>query len=74
LGWSHIGFEFILPVVTSWRCAMTSKAKFKSDAFEAIHTSASALRQVGAIDKANMRSFDKRCLAAPPAFKLETFK
>ncbi len=47
---------------------MPSKAEFKSDAFEAIHTSASALRKVGAIDKATMRSFDNSCLSAPPAF------
>ncbi|WP_238550565.1 hypothetical protein [Blastomonas sp. AAP53] len=50
---------------------MTSKAKFMSDAFEAIHTSASALRKVWAIDKATMRSFDEACLSAPPAFKPE---
>ena len=30
---------------------MTTKPKFKSDAFEAIHSSALALRKVGAIDK-----------------------
>lgn len=53
---------------------MTSKAKFKSDAFEAIHASASALRKVGAIDKATMRSFDETCLAVPPAFKPEQNK
>lgn len=53
---------------------MTTKAKFKSDAFEAIHASASALRKVGAIDKATMRSFDESCLAGPPAFKPEQIK
>ena len=53
---------------------MTSKAKFKSDAFEAIHASASALRKVGGIDKATMRSFDETCLATPPAFKPEQIK
>lgn len=45
---------------------MTTKRKFKSDAFEAIHTSAEALLMVGAIDKATMRQFDQSCLAAPP--------
>jgi DNA-binding transcriptional regulator YiaG len=30
---------------------MTGKRKFKSDAFEAIHSSASAIYKVGAIDK-----------------------
>jgi len=50
---------------------MASKAKFKSDAFEAIHTSASALRKLGAVGKATMRNFDETCLTAPPAFKSE---
>ena len=39
--------------------------KFKSDAFEAIHSSASALLQVGAIDQATMRRFDESCLTVP---------
>lgn len=46
---------------------MTTKRKFKSDAFEAIHASATALHKVGSIDKATMREFDESCLAAPPA-------
>jgi putative transcriptional regulator len=46
---------------------MTNKRKFKSDAFEAIHSSASALFSVGAIDKATMRSFDESCLSVPAA-------
>ena len=48
---------------------MTTKSKFKSDAFEAIHTSATALRKVGAIDKATMRSFDESCLTTPSEIK-----
>ena len=44
---------------------MTTKRKFKSDAFAAIHASARALRGVGGIDKATMREFDQSCLAAP---------
>lgn len=48
---------------------MTTKAKFKSDAFEAIHTSATALRKVGAIDNATMRSFDESCLTTPSELK-----
>ena len=44
---------------------MTRKAKFKSDAFDAIHASATALARVGAIDKATMRTFDDACLVAP---------
>ncbi len=48
---------------------MMSKRAYKSDAFEAVHTSAKALRKVGAIDKATMRDFDVACLsvtAGPP--------
>ena len=46
---------------------MTTKARFKRDAFEAIHGSASALHRVGAIDKATMRDFDGASLTIPPA-------
>jgi putative transcriptional regulator len=48
---------------------MTVRRKFNSRAFEAIHSSASALYRVGAIDKATMRSFDESCLVAPPVIK-----
>jgi putative transcriptional regulator len=44
---------------------MTAKQKFKNDAFEAIHSSASAMYRVGAIDKATMHNFDEACLAVP---------
>jgi putative transcriptional regulator len=44
---------------------MTTKRKYKSEAFEAIHSSASAMFRVGAIDKATMRTFDESCLAVP---------
>lgn len=53
---------------------MTTKRKFKSDAFEAIHASAAALHRVGAIDKATMREFDESCLAAPPAIPPKQIK
>jgi putative transcriptional regulator len=45
---------------------MTTRSKYKSDAFEAIHQSAQALYSVGAINKATMREFDESCLTAPP--------
>ena len=45
---------------------MSVKRKFNSDAFEAIHSSASALFKVGAIDKATMRDFDETCLTVTP--------
>jgi putative transcriptional regulator len=45
---------------------MSAKRKFKSDAFEAIYGSASALFEVGAIDKTTMRKFDDSCLTKLP--------
>lgn len=45
---------------------MTTKPKFKSGLSEAIHSSASALYRVGAIDKTTMREFDESCLSVPP--------
>ncbi|MBB6229342.1 DNA-binding transcriptional regulator YiaG [Polymorphobacter multimanifer] len=44
---------------------MSVTARFKSDAFEAIHSSASAMLKVGTIDKATMRRFNETCLAVP---------
>ena len=44
---------------------MTTKQKFKSDAFEAIHSSARAMFKVGAISKTTLRQFDKSCLSVP---------
>lgn len=48
---------------------MATRRKFRSDAFEAIHSSASAMYKVGAIDKTTMRSFDQSCLRTPPVLK-----
>jgi len=45
------------------------RPKYKSDAFEAIHSSAAALLKVGAINKATMRNFDASCLAVPPSLE-----
>ena len=53
---------------------MTTKPKFKSDAFEAIHSSALALRKVGAIDKATMRDFDEACHVALTTIKPQQIK
>ena len=41
---------------------MATKRKFKSDAFEAIHSSAKALQRVGAMTKTTLREFDETCL------------
>ena len=53
---------------------MATNRKFKNDAFEAIHSSATALYKVGAIDKTTMKGFDASCLTAPPALKPEQIK
>ena len=43
---------------------MKAKARFKSEAFEAKHSSASAMRRIGAISEATMREFEESTLAA----------
>ena len=53
---------------------MATKPKFKSGAFEAIHSSATSMFGVGAIDKATMRSFDASCLATPSPLKPQQIK
>jgi len=53
---------------------MTDKRKFKSDVSEALHSSASALFRVGAIDKATMREFDESCLIAPTPMEPKRIK
>ena len=53
---------------------MKSKARFKSDAFEAIHSAAKGLHRAGTIDKATMREFDESCLTAPSEIPPEEIK
>ena len=53
---------------------MTTRRKFKSDAFEVIHSSAEALFKVGGIDKATLRGFDEACLTAPPELAPQEIK
>ncbi len=48
---------------------MTTKTKFKNDAFAAIHASASALHKINAISKTVMSNFDTECLAIPVEIK-----
>jgi putative transcriptional regulator len=45
-----------------------AKRKYKSDAFAAIHETAEALRDIGAIDKQTMREFDAACLTPLPSY------
>ncbi|GAB7540759.1 helix-turn-helix domain-containing protein [Cupriavidus sp. CuC1] len=49
---------------------MTTK-RVKTDAFEAIHSAASGLLRVKAINKKTMREYDDLCLEAPPHFGAE---
>jgi len=42
-----------------------AKTKYKSDAFEAIHSNVTDMYRAGTIDKATMRTFDESCLTAP---------
>ncbi len=53
---------------------MPKNNKFKSDLFEAIHSSANGLYRAGGIDKATMREFDESCLAVPEKFEPEQIK
>lgn len=53
---------------------MTAKRKFKSEAFEAVHSAAAGMYRVGSIDKATMRHFDETCLAKPPVIAPEEIK
>lgn len=42
-----------------------TKPKFKSDAFEAIHSSVAGMYRSGTVDKTTMRRFDETCLVMP---------
>lgn len=53
---------------------MTTKRKFKSDAFEAIHSAVEGMYRAGTIDKATMRSFDESCLTVPAEFDAAEIK
>jgi len=46
---------------------MTAKRKFKSAAFEAIHSAAEGMYAAGTIDKETLKTFDETCLSVPAA-------
>jgi putative transcriptional regulator len=48
--------------------------KYKSDAFEAIHSAAAGMKRLGTIDKETMRQFDEACLVAPKELKPQEIK
>jgi putative transcriptional regulator len=53
---------------------MTRNRKYKSDAYEAIHSAVEGMYRAGTIDKTTMRSFDESCLATPAAIKPRQIK
>lgn len=44
---------------------MATRKKFKSDAFEAIHSAVEDMFRAGTIDKTTLRTFDENCLREP---------
>ena len=53
---------------------MTKNRKYKTNAFEAIHSSVAGMYRAGTIDKTTMRSFDASCLTAPSPIKPHQIK
>ena len=53
---------------------MTTKPKFRSDAFEAIHSAVSGMEAAGTISKVTLREFDDICLDADIIFAPEDIK
>lgn len=53
---------------------MTGKRKFKSDAFEAIHSAVQGMYAAGTIDKETLKTFDETCLSTPAALSPEEIK
>lgn len=53
---------------------MPNKPKFKSGAFEAMHSTAQGLYRAGAIDKTTMREFDESCLLVPTEIEPKEIK
>jgi putative transcriptional regulator len=44
---------------------MTRNRRYKSEAFEAVHSAVEGMYRAGTIDKATMREFDESCLSVP---------
>lgn len=53
---------------------MRTNRKYKSDVFEAIHSTVSGMYRAGTIEKATMRRFDESCLSVPPQMGPERIK
>ena len=48
---------------------MTTRHKYKRDAFEAIHSAVAGMYKADTIGKETMRSFDESCLAVPDSIE-----
>ena len=54
---------------------MTKKSrKYKTDAFESVHSTVAGMVRAGTIDKTTMRTFDASCLTAPAPIKPHQIK
>lgn len=53
---------------------MTSKRRFKSDAFEAIHSAVEGMVLAGTVDKVTLREFDEICAENEISFGPEEIK
>lgn len=53
---------------------MKNTAKFKSDAFAAIHSAAEGLYRAGGMSKTTLREFDEACLVTPPELTPEEIR
>jgi putative transcriptional regulator len=53
---------------------MATSRKYKSDAYEAIHSAVEGMYRAGTIDKATMRTFDESCLSVPAEIKPRQIK
>jgi putative transcriptional regulator len=53
---------------------MTSKQRFKSDAFEAIHSAVAGMAEAGTIGKITLREFDEMCIDSEIAFAPEEIR
>ncbi len=53
---------------------MKCDRKYKSDAFEAIHSAAAGMYRAHTIDKETMRGFDESCLTMPDTIEPEQIR
>ena len=56
------------------RLVKVRKARYRSDLFEAVHSSASYLHSIGAIGKQTMREYDELCIEPPAEISARNIK